>query len=111
MLGRDTRRLSVATAMAIALGVSAAVAADPADVEKLKATNNCVDCDLSGAVLRRTYLSGAKLSGAKLSDANLEWANLRDANLTNAKLTGANLSGANLCKTKILGYDGNRDCP
>lgn len=106
MLGRDTRRLSVATAMAIALGVSAAVTADPADVEKLWATKNCVDCDLSGAVLRRAYLSDANLSGA-----NLEWANLRDANLTNAKLTGANLSGANLCKTKILGYDGNRNCP
>ena len=31
MLGRDTRRLSVAAALAIALGVSAAVAFDPAD--------------------------------------------------------------------------------
>ena len=52
--------------------------------------------DLSGADLRRAYLSGANLSGADLRNAYLSGANLSGADLSGANLSGANLSGANL---------------
>ena len=55
--------LVVVAAMAIALGVSPAVAFDPADVKKLKATKSCFKCDLSGANLRRADLTNARLTG------------------------------------------------
>ena len=44
---------------------------NPEDLEKLKETNECPECDLSGA---------------NLKFANLEWANLKWANLEGAKL-------------------------
>jgi uncharacterized protein YjbI with pentapeptide repeats len=66
------------------------------DLQKLKTTKNCADCDLSGALLMHWVLSGADLSGADLTGANLTGANLTGANLTGAWLPGANLAGANL---------------
>ena len=65
---------------------------DEGDLKKLKATNACVKCDLSG-----TNLSGANLKGA-----NLDGANLQDAILDNAILTGANLN----CKNHPICLDG-----
>ena len=38
------------------------------DLQKLKTTGSCVDCDLSGAVLIHWGLSGADLSGANLRE-------------------------------------------
>ena len=68
---------------------------------KLLATKQCQQCDLSGTGLVMANLSGARLAGANLSNANLSRANLagadlRGANLTGTSLYGANLSGANL---------------
>jgi uncharacterized protein YjbI with pentapeptide repeats len=77
-----------------------------ADLQKLKTTGNCVDCDLSGVLLIHSNLSGADLSGANLTGANLTdaylaGANLSRANLSDAILTGASLGHANLFRAKL----------
>ena len=86
---------------------------DQEDLDRLKKTNECVGCDLSGADLSRTYLGGANLTWANLSYANLEGANLpgvnlfgvnlHGANLERANLEGANLTGANLTGANLTG--------
>jgi uncharacterized protein YjbI with pentapeptide repeats len=85
---------------------STASAFSEADLQKLKTTGNCVDCDLSGAVLIHWNLSGADLSranlaGANLTDAYLAGANLSGVNLSNAILTGASLAHADLFRAKL----------
>jgi len=132
ILEQMMRRLSIAVAMTIALGASGAVAFDPADLRKLKGTNSCAKCDLSGAdlyteinegalrggdlteanltnasikllVLWGTDFTGANLTGADLSKSSLKDANLTDANLTGANLSDAILTGANLTNAKLDG--------
>lgn len=92
-----------------------------ADLDRLKATKSCVDCnlngadlasaDLSGVNLSSSYLIGANLSGANLTGASLAHARLNNANLANANLTKANLtfwadlSGANLIGANLTGAD------
>lgn len=76
------------------------------DLDTIRLTNNCSQCnlsganlswsDFSGANLQRTSLSGANLHRTDLSGANLSRANLRNANLSRADLSGANLSDASL---------------
>ena len=92
----------------IALWVSSASAFDPAHVERLRNTGNCVKCDLSGfkfpekVNLEDANLTGAFLNGADLTRANLTGANLNGANLGGADLSYANLTGANL--DGVIGY-------
>ncbi len=108
MLGRNTRRLSVAAAMIIALGVSGALAFDPSDLEKLKATNSCVKCDLRGADLYADVyvdMTNAILTGADLTNANLALMVLRRVDLTGAILTGADLTKAYLKDADLTGAD------
>jgi len=69
---------------------------DQEDLDRLKKTNECVECDLSDANLGGADLSGAYLWDAKLRGANLNGANLRGAKLNGADLQGATLYGANL---------------
>ncbi len=88
------------------VAAGAASAYDERDLQRLKTTGNCVDCDLSGAVLIHWSLEGADLAGANLSGANLTdsflaGANLAGANLSNAILEAANLAGANLFHAKL----------
>jgi uncharacterized protein YjbI with pentapeptide repeats len=90
----------------VSLFFGAAFAFNAADLQKLKATGSCVDCDLSGAVLIHWNLSGADLSGvnlagANLTDAYLVGANLSGANLSSAILTGASLAHADLSRAKL----------
>jgi len=68
------------------------------DVERLRTTNRCRNCDLVGA-----HLPGANLSGADLSGANLSGAYLVHVDLAGADLSGANLSGAHLLDAKLSG--------
>ena len=106
----------VGAALLISAGISGAFT--KADLEKLKTTKACVQCDLrranlSGADLSGYDLSGAQLFGADLQHANLKGANLKGANLYEAKLKDADLSGADLsgaiwtdgttCKTGSIG--------
>ncbi len=74
-----------------------------AHTRQLLSTKQCQSCDLSGAGLVLTNLSGVNLSGANLSGANLSRANLSGADLTGANLVGASLFGANLTGAKLEG--------
>ena len=87
------RYLILALALTLPLSVGAF---KPEDLEKLKKTNGCPNCDLSKADLKGAKLKGAILKGAKLSFANLRGANLRGANLD-----GAYLGSVRLCNTTM----------
>ena len=50
------------------------------DLEKLRRTNECIRCDLSGADLRSAKLSRANLRSSNLSGANLRGAALNEVN-------------------------------
>ena len=78
---------------------------DQDDLDKLKATNECVGCNLSGANLSYANLSGANLNRADLRGANLFGINLHRANLEGAYLNKANLNKANLNKANLSGAD------
>jgi uncharacterized protein YjbI with pentapeptide repeats len=99
---------------------------NPKDLARLKATNECEECDLGGANLSRPKhsifflnlhekpkgidLRWAKLAGADLKEANLYKANLRMANLPGANLAGvrlykAQLEGANMKGVHLIGAD------
>ena len=69
-----------------ALVANGAAAFEPADLQKLKDTGNCVECDLFKAIL---------------SGANMSRANLRKADLSEADLTGAIMNGVILCNTTM----------
>lgn len=91
------------------------------DLDRLKATKSCIDCnlngadlasaDLRGANLSSSYMIGANLSGADLSGATMVHVRLNTANLANANLTRANLtfwadlSGTNLTGANLTGAD------
>jgi uncharacterized protein YjbI with pentapeptide repeats len=62
------------------------------DLEKLKATGECIDCDLSGADLSWLDLNGANLAGSNLTGANFYASDLTDANLTNIQIDEKALS-------------------
>jgi uncharacterized protein YjbI with pentapeptide repeats len=63
--------------MAVILLASSTLAFDPADLKKLKETNECIGCDLKGADLVRANLMGAILVQVVLRSANLMKANLK----------------------------------
>ena len=79
-----------------ALVANGAAAFEPADLQKLKDTGNCVECDLFKAIL-----SGANLTRANLTRANLRKAYLSEADLSEADLTGAIMNGVILCNTTM----------
>ena len=84
------------------MGFSGQVGAfSESDLEKLKATESCKFCDLTGANLNQTILRGAQLEGADLTGANL----------TGANLTRADLTGTIFCETKMPdGTKNNSGC-
>ena len=73
------------------------------DLAKLKATKNCLGCDLTQANLTGADLSNANLTGAKLHKANLHGTNLTKTDLTGAALNGADLTGAKLESANLTG--------
>ena len=64
---------------------------DQIDYQRLMATKNCVNCDLTAA-----YLSEANLSGTDLTEAYLFY-----TNLSAADLEGVNLTETKMCETKM----------
>jgi uncharacterized protein YjbI with pentapeptide repeats len=76
-------------------------ALEASDLQKLKATNKCPGCDLSGGNLSNLNLAGADLTFANLTKANLSNSNLSNANLNRADLTDANLSRTNLTRANL----------
>ena len=93
--------LTIMTVSATLLSESAS-AFYPAGLHKLKDTNECVNCDLSGANLSDAYLKDTDLSLANLKDANLRSADLSGANLYIANLELALMKGVTFCNTIIL---------
>ncbi len=63
----------IPTALTVAaiMFANAAFSADPADLQKLKDTNECVKCDLADANLSGADLGGTNLSGAYMQGAAL----------------------------------------
>ena len=96
---RATLTAIFATTAVVAL--SHVVTADEASEQKLKATKQCVGCELINA-----DLTGAGLSGANLTDADLRGATFYGADLTNATFTNANLTGTNLSNANLRGARG-----
>ena len=92
-----------ALTVAATMFASSASAVDPDDLQKLKDTGNCVNCDLRNADLKRTDLSDANLALANLSGASLEGANLESANLYGAILNRANMGNANMRNANMEG--------
>ncbi|MDA9250029.1 pentapeptide repeat-containing protein [bacterium] len=75
------KRTLTALTIAATMFASNASAFDPDDLQKLKDTNTCWECDLSGA-----DLSGADLSGANLSEAILRYTYMNGAILCNTTM-------------------------
>ncbi|CAI8305441.1 MAG: Secreted effector protein PipB2 [Flavobacteriaceae bacterium] len=90
-----------ALTVAVTMFASSVLAADPADIQKLKDTGACIKCDLIAAYLKGADLSHANLSGADLKSANLAGANLSGTNLSDANLSYARMNGAILCNTTM----------
>ena len=107
---------STILSLAIVLLAAPALGYRQADLDKLKAINQCIDCQLTEAPLYGVNLSKVNMRAANLDFANLERAILREANLVFASLRGAylieaelryanfsegNLSGANLLDANL----------
>ena len=95
------KRTLTALTVSVTMFANSAYAFDPADLQKLMDTNECVKCDLSGANLGGTNLMDANLSGANLVSAYLAGANLAGADLESARLGRFDLRGAVLCNTTM----------
>lgn len=80
------------------LSVIGAYAYNQADLQRLKITNSCPYCDLSG-----TLMGGWQLNGANLNGADLHNANLTGANFSGAGLTGATWTDGLKCKSGSIG--------
>ena len=78
-----------ALTVAATMFASSASAFDPDDLQKLKDSNECAECNIEGA----------ELLGANLDSADLRNADLYGANLRNANLSSATMKGAILCNT------------
>lgn len=75
------------------------------NLEKLKKTNSCRGCDLSGLTLNRLNLAGADLEGADLSMVKFFLTNLSGANLKNSNLKGTSFGGCDLGEADLRGAD------
>ena len=85
---------------------SRAASGTPGDnLEKLKKTNSCRGCDLSGLTLKRMNFAGADLEGADLSRTKFQLSSLSGANLRNANLRGASFGGCDLGEADLRGAD------
>ena len=87
---------STILSLAIAFLATPALGYNQADLDKLKAINQCIDCKLTEAPLYGVNLSKANMRAANLDFANLERAILREANLVFASLRRAYLLKADL---------------
>lgn len=75
------------------------------NIKILKETKSCPKCDLRGANLNRTDLSGANLEGANLSRASFALSDFSGANLQNADLRETIFNGADLANADMRGAD------
>ena len=73
------------------------------DLETFNKTNVCINCDLSGAIFKKSDLSNAVLTGSNLDKVNFWRANLSNANLENCSLQQANLKRVNFENANMNG--------
>jgi uncharacterized protein YjbI with pentapeptide repeats len=78
-----------------------AQAFNPDHLTQLLKTNQCPNCDLSGANLEKANLSNANLIGTNLQSATLTGANLSNANLEGANVKGASVNDAYLYRANL----------
>ncbi|EKD34241.1 MAG: hypothetical protein ACD_75C02423G0017 [uncultured bacterium] len=109
---RYLRRIIVAAACIVSFAAGATADWSRAEsvtakenLEKLKKTNSCRGCDLSGLTLNRMNLAGADLEGADFSMAKFFLTNLAGANLKNSNLKGATFGGSDLGEADLRGAD------
>ena len=95
------KRTLTALTLAASMFANGASAFNPDDLQKLKDTNSCVQCNLQGANLQGVNLQDADLRGATLWDANLQDVDLSSAVLRDARLIGAIMNGVILCNTTM----------
>ena len=100
------KRTLTALTLAASMFANGASAFNPDDLQKLKDTNSCVQCNLQGANLQGVNLQDANLQdadlrGATLWDANLQDVDLSSAVLRDARLIGAIMNGVILCNTTM----------
>lgn len=103
------RLLTICCAVGVLLlGSTEGNAFDAEDLEKLKSTGSCPNCELRNANLQNANLTYAKLQKADLRGANLQQAHLvgadfQEADLRVAYIGGANLQGADLRVANLEG--------
>ena len=85
----------------ISINSSISYGFDNSDLEKLKATGSCKNCDLTGANLEGAYLDQANLSYSNLNGANLKNVKMANSDLSNTILSGANLTKADMPSTLL----------
>lgn len=96
------RTLFALGTLAVSVLIAApSLAANPDHIQRLLKTNQCPNCDLSGADLKESNLFGANLVNANLKGANLSSANLGSANLSDANLSDANLTQTYLDRSNL----------
>ncbi len=104
-------RICLPISLAIVLGSMPVTAASLNDIETLKDTNVCENCDLSHADLSDLDLTGANLTGSNMIEVKLTGSNLTDANLTDVMIESSSLREATLCNTtRGADWVDNRDC-
>ena len=99
-------QLLTALAIAAVMFASSAFAADPDDLQKLKNTGNCINCDLRNADLRLTDLSDASLESANLYGAILNRANIRNANIDGVLFCDTIMPDGSISLTNAMIYSG-----
>ncbi|OGT69297.1 MAG: hypothetical protein A3J38_00665 [Gammaproteobacteria bacterium RIFCSPHIGHO2_12_FULL_45_9] len=104
--------IAAVTAGLLAGSIYAAPRFNPDQLAEFMKTNQCIGCDLSGALIGRNHsgavLTDANLSGIGMNETeafNFSQANMQNANLTAAYLYTANFSGAYLKGAHFDGSD------
>ena len=72
-----------------------------ADLEKVRQTNRCGDCDLAGADMAGSVMNDVQMPNARIAGAKMAGADLSSGNLSGADLSGADLSRADLSYTNL----------
>lgn len=85
----------------ITLNSQSSYAYNANDLQKLRNTGSCQNCDLSNADLSNINLTKANLYGANLTNANLTNAKIIDSDLRSVTFTGATINNTNVYGTQI----------
>ena len=86
------KRLTVLYLIAIFLSFHTFAAEDSEkSLSQMRSYTACLNCDLSGVDLSRSFLHQSSLRGSQLVGADLRWSYFEEVNLRRANLKGADL--------------------